>query len=101
VTAGPVATRLVHAAPFLQRVASHLAASPGALARAVEERRAAGHLCILCGAPAGAVVVVWPLQAAGWDLVLPGPVWADLCHRHLSAITAETIPGDWEPKPDP
>lgn len=85
-TAGPLATRVYWAGPFLPRLAEADAADREAEARAIGRRRAEAHLCVLCGAPAGRAVVYRPPSSqADRD-----PRYVDLCAGHLAAIRDET-----------
>lgn len=86
--AGPLATRVFWAGPFLDKLAPDDAADREAEARAIDRRRAEAHLCVLCGAPAGwAVVYRPPSIQADRD-----PRYVDLCAGHLAGIRDETCP---------
>lgn len=82
---GPVRLRILYASPFLPAIPAALAGDPGGLARAMDARRAEGHLCVLCGAPAG-----FALTAAPRDLSLR---FCDLCGTSLHDLKAEIAAG--------
>lgn len=89
---GPIATALWQAAPMLEEVTGGaLAEHTEAGTRAIEARVAQGHLCVLCGQPAGAALVVRPGPESPASFA---PRWADLCVPHFALLVAES---PWEP----
>lgn len=79
-----VTTLVANASPMLEQVPMGALPFGPQLARAVRERIAAGHLCLVCGDASVRAVISWPSDSGH-----PVPVWADLCEAHFSALDAE------------
>lgn len=84
---GPIATAIWRAAPMLEVVDRAALGEPGSASwtRAIDERRAGDHPCLICGAQSFFALIVAP----GPDSPPFERRWADLCPLHFQQLDAE------------